>query len=360
MNIDNDILGIKNPFVKLLPETTSIDNNIIKNASPQKLHNLYRLGYINGVILDIEKVPWNFRKFAKYNFDFLKDNQEDNQSIIFEDTSYYSKIRGAGSGRRVLNHLAYLQIDPQKAMRGAQSTGDCVSWGTRGALDELRCNKIAKGAWEAYIARQATCGIYSGRGHTGEGADSVQLSAWAVKIGTLLEIKYDIGNNHYDFTNYDDYVSWGMSRGRVGMPQDLLEKTQPYTAGNYKVVATTDALADALAAGGSAHCGSGIGVSSVGDPISRLSGSWSHDMNIVGFDDTDECKAKFGGRIWLWDQSWGDWNNVTNIPDWWKPWGQGMFALTDKSTQVAVSDGGTVVFFDGKWFDAQPIENKII
>jgi hypothetical protein len=360
VNVNNDILGIKNPFAKLLPETSNIDNDIIRAASPQKLHNLYKLGYLNGVLLDIEGVPWNFRKFAKYNFDFLKANQEDNQSIIFEDTTYYHAIRGSSKGVRVMGHQNYLKIDPKKAMSGAQSTGDCVSWAIRDALDRLRTNKIAGGAWEAYIERQATCGIYSGRGHTGQGADPVGLSAFAVKIGTILEIVYEIGGKKYDFTNYDNYVSWGMSRGRQGVPDDLLEKTKQYTAGGYKVVATTDALADLLANGGTAHCGSGIGVSSQGDPISRLQGSWAHDMSIVGFDDTSECHEKFGGRIWLWDQSWGNWNSVSNIPDWWKPWGQGMFALTDASTQRAVGQGGTCVFYDGKWFDAEPIENKII
>lgn len=358
--VNNDILGIQNPYQKLMPETDHIDNDIIRNASPKAIHDSYRLGYLHGVLLDIEEVPWYARKFARYNFEHLKNNQEDNQSIIFEDTTYYAQIKDSAKGKRVLSHKQYLEIDPEFAMKGAQATGDCVSWAIRDALDRLRTLRISQGAIEAYLKRQATCGIYSGRGHTGQGADPVSLSAFAVKIGTLLEQKYDTGEATYDFTNYSDYVRWGMSRGRVGVPSDLLEKTKPYTAGGYKIVATTDALADLLFAGGTAHCGSSIGVSSRGDPISSLSGSWSHDMSIVGFDDTDECKEKFGGRIWLWDQSWGNWNSVSNIPDWWKPWGQGMFALTDASTMRGIRAGGTVVFFDGKWFPAEPIDNSII
>lgn len=358
--IDNDILGIKNPYAKLLPETDNIDNDIIRNASPKAIHDSYRLGYLHGVILDVEETPWNYRKFAKYNFDYLKANQEDNQSIIFEDTSYYANIRDSAKGQRVLSHKQYIEMDPEFAMKGAQATGDCVSWGIRDAIDRLRTLRISKGSIEAYIKRQATAGIYSGRGHTGQGADPVGLSAYAVKIGTILEQVYETSQGKYDFTNYSSYVRWGMSRGRQGIPADLKEKTQMYTPGGYKVVATTDGLADLIFSGGTAHCGSSIGVASVGDPISRLSGSWAHDMSIVGFDDTDECKDKFGGRIWLWDQSWGNWNNVSNIPDWWKPWGQGMFALTDASTQRAVRAGGTVVFFDGKWFPAEPIDNRII
>ena len=357
--VNNDILGINNPFSKLLNDV-KVNNDIISPPSPKVLHDRYRLGIYNGVLLDIESVPWNYRKFAKYNFDYLKDNQEDNQSIFFEDTSYYSAIKDSGKGKRVLNHLNYLTIDPSNAMKGAQSTGDCVSWAIRTALDQLRCNIIGDGAWEAYICRQATCGIYSGRGHTGQGADPVGLSAFACKIGTLLEKVYETSKEKYDFSDYNSYVKWGMSRGRMGVPSDLLEQTQPYRCPNYKVVATTDALADLIYNKGTAHCGSNIGVSSSGDPISRLSGSWAHDMSITGYDDTDECKEKFGGRIWLWDQSWGNWNSVSNIPDWWKPWGQGMFALSDKDTQRGVNAGGTCVFFDGKFFPADPITNTII
>lgn len=358
--IDNDILGINNPFQKFLPETDNIDNDIIGLVSAKALMEYYSNKILHGVMLNVPEFPEYVRKFAQYNFEYLKDHQEDDEPIIFEDTKYYYQIMGSSKGKMVLNHHNYMKIDPDNAMKGAQATGDCVSWAIRQALDELRVNKIFAGAIEAYIVRQATCGIYSGRGHTGQGADPVGLSAYAVKIGTLLEQKYQTKTETYDFSNYSNYVKWGMSRGRSGIPADLLEVTKPYTAGGYKVVATTDGLADLLAAGGTAHCGSGIGVSSSGDPISKLRGSWSHDMAICGFDDSPEAHEQFGGRVWLWDQSWGNWNSVTNIPDRWKPWGQGMFALSDSDTQRAVRQGGTVVFFDGKWFDGTPIDNRII
>lgn len=356
----NDLLGINNPFIRQLPETINIDNDLLKARSPRVIHHMYNLGNINGVYINTKKSPEFYRKYAEYNFKWLADNQEDNQSIIFEDTKYYSMIRGSGKGQRVTNHVNYMRIDPKKALTGAQATGDCVSWAIRSALDMLRCNVIGGGKWEAYIERQATCGIYSGRGHTGQGADPIELSAWAVKIGTILEKIYETSAGRYDFTDYDTYVRWGMTRGNVGVPKDLLEQTQPYTAASYKVVTTTDALMDLLFSGGSAHCGSDLGVSSYGDPVSSRQGSWSHDMAIVGYDDTDECKSRFGGRVWLWDQSWGNWNTVTNIPDWWKPWAQGMFVLNDKDTQWAINDGGTVVFFPGKWFPAEPISNLLI
>lgn len=357
--MENDILQINNPFAKLLSETNSYQNDILTAVSPGKLHNMYRLGMINGVLIDNEKAPWHVRKFAKYNFDFLKDNQKDNQSIIFEDTKYYDTIKGTSKGQRVLNYKNNLMIDKNAMSGEAQVTGDCVSHGTRAALDQLRCNRIAQGKWEAYLYRQATALIYRSRGYNGQGADSVQLSANAIQIGTLLEKVYQTSSKSYDFTDYNKYVSWGMN-GSSAIPSDLLEMTKPYHAGNYKVVATTDALADAMYNGGTCHCGSMLGVTSTGNPISRRSGSWSHDMNISGFDDTDWCKSKFGGRIWMWDQSWGDWNSLSNVPDEWKPISEGQFMLNDNDTQYAVGDGGCVVFFDGDFFHADPISNVLL
>ncbi len=356
--INNNI--IQNPYAALLPETIQIDNDIIKNSSPSGLHHLYRLGLVNGVILDTEKTPYPYRQFAKYNFDYLKDNQEDNQSIIFEDTKYYGKIKGDGKGKRVNHAINYLRIDPLKAGKSRQSTGDCVSQAIRNALDQLRCNKIAKGAWEAYISRQATCGIYSGRGHTGQGADSVALSAWAIKIGTLLELVYETNQEKYDFRDYDTYVKWGMSRGRVGMPEDLLVETKPYTAAGYKIVATTDALLDLMVNEQTAHIGSNLGFASYGNPIHKRSGSWSHDMDLSMVDDTDECKDKFGTRIWALEQEWGNWSTTENVPDFWKPYCQGTFFVTDQDLQRGVNEGGTVTFIEGKWFNAEPLDNKII
>lgn len=354
MNILHDCIA-RNPFAKLMPEGFGVDHDMLRVVTPQALHTGYSTGRIMGALVDTDNSPWYVRQYVQYNRDFLARNQEDGHSIIFEDTPYYSKIKGLGAGKRLLPYHKYLQLDPEKAMRGAQATGDCVSWGIRTALDILRAiNVFLKG--ERYICRQATAGIYSGRGHTGQGADPVALSAWAIKIGTLLEQEYKTSSNTYDFRDYKSYVRWGMSRGRIGMPEDLLELTKPYTADSYKIVRTTEAARDIMAAGGSIHCGSGLGVSSQGNPISRRSGSWAHDMAVPGFDDTREF---FNFCVWCWDQSWGQWNTVTNIPEAWKPHPEGMFYLDDSTTQGAFSGGGACAFLPGRWFAPEGIFHGI-
>lgn len=351
----NDIMAsdAANPYAKLLPETINLDNDIFAAPTPRGLFDAYRGGQLLGVLSPTS--PYPFNRFAEYARDYIKANQPDGTPLVFEDGPLWSQIKGRGAGKRIMGHHAWIKLDPKNAGFGAQATGDCVSWAIRGALDRLRTLLIVLGQWQGYIVRQATCGIYSGRGHTGQGADPVRLSAWAVQIGTLLEQVYETSAGKYDFRNYSEYVKWGMSRGRVGVPDDLLALTKPHTAAGYKVIRTTDAARDFIAAGGTIHVGSDLGVSSTGNPISRRSGSWSHDMDVPGFDATGEF---FPECVWIWDQSWGNWNSVTNIPEPWKPILQGMFFLSEKDTQWAMNGGGCVGFLPGKWFPAS-IDNVI-
>lgn len=351
----NDLLKINNPWYRHLPESVSVDNDLLgPNPSPAALYNAYLGGRLHGVIVDDPGLPWYVRRAARYEADALQGLRGD--SLVWEESVAYAAIQGLGSGKRVMQWHDYLRIDPVKAMKGAQATGDCVSWSIRDARDRLRCLVIAAGKLFAYITRQATCGIYSGRGHTGQGASPTRLSQWAVKIGTLLEQLYLDGK--YDFRSYSDYVRWGMSRGRVGMPDDLLELTKPYTDERTFVVTTWQGMIDAMAAGYTVHCGSNMGVSSYGNPVSRLSGSWAHDMSVPGYDSTKEFVKD---EVVFFDQSWGNWNKVENLPDAWKPWGEGMFCITRSDFERrALSAGGTCVFVPGKYFPADPINNLLI
>lgn len=56
-------------------------------------------------------------------------------------------------------------------------------------------------------------------------------------------------------------------------------------------------------------------------------------MAICGFDSTEEF---FKGTIFGWDQSWGKWNSLTNVPSEWMPVPEGAFFLDEASTQRAV------------------------
>ncbi len=326
---------------------------------PRDLLRKYSTGIVFGCFVPKDDCsPWWARRAGAYDLDAVMTELP---IPVFGVGGSGHQICGSGADRLCTPWHHYLKLDPAAAMRGAQRTGDCVSWGVRGASDTARSFDIlGRHEPEAYLKRQATCGIYSGRGHTGEGASPARLSHYHVHIGIVLEQVYQTNEGTYDFRDYDQYVTWGIRNGRSGVPEDLRLVTAKYGPRTTSLVAGMEELKDLLWNGYGVHCGSGIGVSDYGDPVSRLQGSWSHDMQICGYDDRPETRRQFGEAVYFWDQSWGKWNQVTAIPEEWKPWGQGMFALTESDTWRAVKQEGTWVFSNTDGFPAQPIDNSVI
>jgi hypothetical protein len=326
--------------------------------NPTELLHAYEVGQIMGAWLDIPLLPAAIRQQARYEQAEVMETL-DYPRLIYD--APLGAIVGSSKGKLCAPWKFYLRSDAELALSGAQLTGDCVSWGVRTASDITRCWKIWMSGGHEYRKRQATCLIYSGRGHNGRGASPAKLSKWHVNTGFLLEDVFTgTDGKKWDFTTYSNYVRLGMSYGRVGFPNSITDITKEFRHQQTSLTEDMDSLADCLYNGYGAHCGSGIGVSSTGDPISSLRGYWAHDMAIVGFDDRPETHEKYGSRIWFWDNSWGNWNRVSNIPDDWKPWGQGMFALSENSTWKAVRQGGTWVFAETKGFPAQPFDNLLV
>jgi hypothetical protein len=331
----------------------AMSDNLLIPASD--LYYQYNTGLVRGCTVDDDMHSYFERKEARRNSaEFAATMPIPN----FENQSNLdSKLKGSSKGKLCTPWKYYMKIDPLKALFGAQATGDCVSWGVRTAIDITRVWEIlVKGDAEEYIKRQATAMLYAARGHTSQGADPARISKAAVNDGILLEQSYLDGK--YDFTEYSKYVQLGIRSGRTGLPQDLKEVTRQNRIGTAANCRNMDALADACWNGYMPHVGSGIGVSKTGDPLSRLQGGWSHDMAIVGFDDT---RKYFPFRVWFWDQSWGNWNRVLNIPKEWMPWGQGMFALSEDDTWRAVKGGGCYVFSNTSGFPARAsLSNSLI
>ena len=104
--MNNDIISA-NPYSKMLPEST---NDIIRFSSPQAIHQAYNLNLVHGCFnrTKNDKIPEYVRKFAQYNYDALKANQEDGQDIIFENTREYNSIKGISKGqykKHYINHF---------------------------------------------------------------------------------------------------------------------------------------------------------------------------------------------------------------------------------------------------------------
>lgn len=352
----NDLLGISNPYYRHIPE--SIGNDLLGTVTPSFLHKAYSTHRINGVIVDHPEAPYYIRMAARYDLDALEDLTDG--PLVFEESDHYRTIKGKARevGKKFQAH-DWLRIDRVKGDSGAQKTGDCVSWAIRCALECLRTGRIGRGQFEAYIVRLATAFYYAGRGHNGQGANPGRQSKLACEVGFGLEKLYELAGKTYDFREYSNYVGLGMRWGVSGLPDALREETKDRGVVKCYLAKTTEGVLDAMANDDTVHCGSGIGVASVGDPVSRLRGGWNHDMGMTGF---DISKDDIPQEVILWDQSWGNWNRLTNIPEAWKPWTQGGFALTLADTERAVRQNGTWVFVNEgtKGFSAEPINNLLI
>jgi hypothetical protein len=313
----------------------------------------YQSGEIIGCYLDHEDLPADIRAQARRGADEFRANEP---FPLFATAPKDITIVGSGKGKFCPIWHKYLTQDPAKAMFGAQVTGDCVSWGSRCASDITRCWEIWLKEPEQYIVRQATAMSYAARGHTGQGADPARIARAHVADGVLLEQVYLDGK--FDFTDYSKYVRIGISYGRSGLPEELKAITRQNKMETTSVVDGPEEWMDALWNGYGIHYGFSAGVASRGDPISPLSGRTAHDVACVGFDDSPECIEQFGETVFFFDQSWGNWNNVTNIPERWKPWGQGMYALKASSVKRQGMRGHCYSKFKG--YPAQPFDNLLI
>ncbi len=326
----------------------------------RELLNAYATGRVIGCLLDHPDLPSSVRRAARYQRAAFKAEA---RFPVFATAPKRGAFVGSGRGKRRYLWKQYLATDPGKAMKGNQATGDCVSWGCRTSIDLTRCWQFAvMGRLEEYRVRSATAMLYAERGHTGQGANTAQVANSAERTGILLEQVYDVGGKKYDFTDYASYVSVGMRSGRTGLPADLKAVTSKNLVKTVSEAQTDEEVIDALYNGFGCCVGSMLGVASTGSPLSRKSGSWAHCMGLVGFDDTPEAhelvKAQLGydDAIIFWDQSWGNWNKVINIPDSWQPWGEGMFALSLRDTMSAIRNGECMVFSAIDGFEARDLD----
>jgi hypothetical protein len=307
--------------------------------TPQERHAAYEDGLI-GAYLIHEDSPSHIKRQAEYDKDkfFGECNVKRFSEIV------PSNLQGISKGKRAFAWANYYKNAPKKALKGAQKTGDCVSWAKRTSVDCTRSNEAVTNGF-AYIEHGATALIYRSRGDNGQGMSGYRAAETIQKYGILFEKKYLDGK--YDFTNYDDYLSWAMN-GRGGLPEDLTQITSQTRIEQYAVIKSADELADSIFLGYPPDCCSGIGVSSSSDEkgLSKLRGSWSHDMGIVGYDDTREI---WPFRVYIWDQSWGLWNKQITHEIYKKicealgiTMPEGYFILSEEDTMRAVRQDGTI------------------
>ena len=136
--------------------------------TPEELYNNYRKGF-SGCL------------WEQHVFDNLMENSK---YPLFGDATG-KRFSNSGKGKLSTPYKSDLKFD-NKAYEERQTTGDCVSHGTRNACDLSRAVEIdVEGEREAWIARGATEAIYGARGHSGQGMSCARAAEFVSKNGGI-------------------------------------------------------------------------------------------------------------------------------------------------------------------------------
>ena len=293
--------------------------------SPQDLYNNYRKGY-SGCLWEPH---------------IYEDLIESSKYAYFKDGC--KKIKNSGKGKLSTPYKSLLKFD-KKAFDERQTTGDCVSHGTRNACDISRAVEIdIKKEREGWIARGATEAIYGARGHGGQGMSCARAATFVSETGGIIVRKNYPGVA--DFSKYNGNLGAGW--GGRGLPDKVIDLANDHQIKTTSLVRTVEEARDALANGyGLAVC-SNVGFSNKRDKngIAKRSGSWAHCMAWVACDDTGS------EPLFLVQNSWGKWNDGGH-PEW-GPIPDGSFLITSDVAAGMLAQNGSYAFSD---FDGFPVQ----
>ena len=289
--------------------------------SPSDLYNNYRKGF-SGCLWE-EHVYEQLLENSKYSY--FKDGAR--------------KIKNSGKGKLSTPYKSVLKFD-KNPYNERQTTGDCVSHGTRNACDVSRAVEIdVHRDREAWLARGATEAIYGARGHGGQGMSCARAATFVSESGGIL-----VRKNYKGVANFSKYDgNMGARWGSRGLPDNVIDVANDHQIKTVSLVRTVEEARDALANGyGLAVCSS-YGFSNKRDKngFAKVSGSWAHCMAWIACDDTG------GEPAFLVQNSWGKWNDGGH-PEWGKiP--DGSFLIHADAAAGMLKQNGSYAFsqFDG-------------
>jgi hypothetical protein len=263
---------------------------------------------------------------------------------LFGDFS--DDIKESGKGKLSLPFKSAVRFDAKFGEDERQTTGDCVSHGTRNAIDISRATDIAvKNEAESFIVRGATEGIYGARGHGRQGMSGAVAARWVHSTGGIL-LRKNYGS--IDLSTYDSRK--GIRWGTQGIPRELIQIARQNPVETISLIKTLEEARDALANGyGIAIC-SNYGFESTRDKngMSRRRGNWNHCMCVSGCDDTRDI---INEMIFLIQNSWGRFNGGGKIhgqPD-------GSFWISSEDMAGMLRQNGAWVFSNVKGFPPRKV-----
>jgi len=289
--------------------------------SPKELYDDYRKGF-SGCI------------WEQHHFDHLMETLK---YPLFGDAS--KKIKNSGKGKLSTPYKSVLKFD-KNPYNERQTTGDCVSHGTRNACDVSRAVEIdVDGEKESWIAKGATEAIYGARGFSGQGMSCSRAAEFVSKTGGVL-----VRQNYKGVVDLSKYNgNLGAGWGGRGLPDKVIDLANDHQIKTTSLVRTLEEARDALSNGyGLAVC-SNYGFSNKRDKkgFASESGSWGHCMAWIACDDTG------GEPAFLVQNSWGKWNDGGH-PEW-GPIPDGSFLIHADTAAGMLKQNGAYAFsnFDG-------------
>lgn len=250
--------------------------------------------------------------------------------------------------KRVLLWQYRERFDPGAWKEEAQTTGDCVSHGSRNCRDVTRSVEVARGEPEIYYKRGATEPTYGARGHGGQGMDPTTATRFEMEFGFLFREVYRDHNLNVsiDLTKYNSNI--GTNWGRSGVPNGIKELCKRHNVGDNTRPTSAEQVMDLMARGSAGHSGQSWGCSSKQpkDGINRKSAGWSHDMASTGYDWSTEF---FKEPVIFVNNSWGAWNEPNPIwmanQDVYGPWIPGMIVMAVDEYERYFVRGGSIHFY---------------
>lgn len=265
---------------------------------------------------------------------YIQDMRAKHEFLDGQKYQYFDEpnIKGSGIGKRALLWQYAKKLD-SRCFTERQTTGDCVSHGSRNARDITRAVEIlVKKEPEDWFRMGATEPTYGARGHGGEGMAPARASQFERDVGFMVRTKYD---GVVDLSEYNGSIGsrWGSS----GVPENVQELCKKHKVGVISCVKTQADLMDAMFNGYAAHSGQFAAWNATSNDKGihgRASGGWAHDMCIAGYDDSKEF---FPFRVWMIQNSWGPWNQKPKAwPKEYGEWVPGMILTSAEDFDVCV------------------------
>lgn len=225
---------------------------------------------------------------------------------------------GTGAGKLSLPYLATLQLYPGALPGGRQLRGDCVTWSSKNAGLVSYCASLVYGPnpllndAPVVSAKAMANGVFSTesfywyRGYDGDGWSCSDAADVGLKsCGLVLRQNYaDLG---IDLEAYSPSTAgrWG----RTPPPPEVRAVTSQYLLQNATVCNTWEQVRDFLSQGYAlSSCGGEAwGYTRDANGVcNRSYETWRHALAIIGCDDRDETKKKYGSGLVLVQNSWDE------------------------------------------------------